>query len=466
MLYRIIGNYIPETILVKNILNMETKIVGIAINDYQDSQIKNLNNCLNDLSAVIDVLTSKYDFTDIELLSGEEQTTYSFIYNRLYDIFVNSLEDDSILLIFAGHGEYNSTLETSYWLTQDSIKNDSSTWFNVSNLIEFMRASKAKHISLVSDSCFSGAIFESNMRGGGITAIENRKSRIALTSGSIERVSDGKNDSLSPFTRTLIETLNNNIKSEYLFTTLSEDTIVNFSQTRQQTPLFGSLFNAGHKGGSFVFRLKEIENKVLQNINLALDINSPIVIDYKCIIPLFHKNALFDYNFVNTFIQQLGYSIINEARIFFLEDEDYYIERSNETAFLLEINYTIDILNQKFLSLTVSRFDYFGGAHPNNYIYSINFAFKPDRKISLDDLIDYSEYENFEKFLIDKIEKHTDNESKEILRSYVQYLSPYDLHFSFNEETLTIYFLNEMPRVIMAAGFLEIPIDTLKFKLK
>ena len=194
------------------------KIIAIAIDEYSDPSIDNLQNCFKDINLIIGTLSNSYQFESIELFTRPEQTTLSFLYNGLYNEFINSLESDSILLLFAGHGEFNLTLGTSYWLCSDSKKSNATTWFNLDDLLKFFNASPAKHIALVSDSCFSGAIFELN-RGGGSTALDEKVSRQALTSGGLEKVSDGVQN--SPFNTALIDVLNENTSELFSFNQLA-----------------------------------------------------------------------------------------------------------------------------------------------------------------------------------------------------------------------------------------------------
>jgi len=438
------------------------KIIAIAIDEYFDPTIDNLKNCSNDINLLIDTLSNSYLFDSIELYTKPEQTTLSFLYNELYNEFINSLETDNILLLFAGHGEFNSTLGTSYWMCSDSKKSNVTTWLNVEDILKFFNASPAKHIALISDSCFSGAIFELN-RGGGISALDGKISRQALTSGGIEKVSDGLLN--SPFNTALVKILNENTSNHLSFNKLSENTILEFNQYRKQTPAFGPLINSGDKGGTFFFKLKKDNSNIIKSIQIPLEINQEVKIDSIFKIPFFNENKYFKNDYINAFVQQLGYSIINDIRVFVTEDEEYSISRSIEMEFYLEVGYTIETLNEKFLSITISRSDYFGGAHPNHYIYSINFAFKPERKISLYDILDYSAFSNFENFLISMAKQYGESECKDMLKEYSTYEYSSQLDFSFNDKTFTIYYMNLFPHAFKGCGFLEIPIEKIKFKI-
>lgn len=440
------------------------KIIAIAIDEYEDNAINNLNNCSNDINALIDAISNKYVFGSIELYLRHEQTTVSFLYKELYNELINSLPDDSILILFAGHGEYNSVLNSSYWLCSDSKKDDVTTWFNVSDLLNFFRASPAKHIAIISNSCFAGAIFDMD-RGGGHKALSAKAARQALTSGGIEKVKDGPKDQGSLFNEALIHVLNENSEKELSFDRFSENVILRFSDKNIQTPRHGHLVHSGDDGGSYFFYVKENTSiSSIQTLQIALDINEKIKIKSSFAIPFFNKNEYFEVDFVNAFIQQIGFSIVNDVRVTTLDDEEYSISRSEQFPYYLEVSYTIETFNTRYLSIIINRSEYFGGPHPNHYIYGINFAFKPERKISLWDIVDYSAYGNPENFLAQMIEQYADEEAKPILNEYASYEYIHGIDFSFNDNLLTIYLFNLLPHAYKGAGILNIPRDYLKFK--
>ena len=240
---------------------METnKILAIAINEYEDTELNQIQNCKSDLDKVIHILTDKYTFEDVEFIYEKTKTTRKALFNSLNEYFVNCLPQDNVLLVFAGHGHYNEQLNTAYWQPSDADPKDSSTWISIIEILTFIKASKAFHIGLISDSCFSGAIFEP-MRGGGIDAFKKRKSRLGLTSGGIEKVSDGLTGQNSPFAKSLINVLHKNELEELPFSVLATDVILEFNEKKAQTPRFGPLTEVGHEGGSFIFKLKSAEKE-------------------------------------------------------------------------------------------------------------------------------------------------------------------------------------------------------------
>src|SRR5690606_5501272 len=105
------------------------------------------------------------------------------------------------------------------------------------------------HFCLITDNCYSGAIFEETERGGGIKSLENRKSRFALTSGSIEKVKDGKIGESSPFNKVLCEVLEENTLKEIPIENIANQVILKFPKDIIQTPRSGTLNGLGHEGG-------------------------------------------------------------------------------------------------------------------------------------------------------------------------------------------------------------------------
>lgn len=243
------------------------KILAIAINDYDDDELNKLENCKNDVDAIVSILNKKYLFEDIEYLFEKTDTTRKALYNKIRTFFSDRLPDENVLLIFAGHGQYDQKLDTSYWQPSDADRFDSSTWFNIADLMAFIKASEAFHIGIISDSCFSGAIFQPPFRGGGIEAFNSKKSRIGLSSGSIEKVSDGKKGELSPFANILIKELEENTVEELPLNLLATNVILKFDVLRIQTPMYGPLTNVGHEGGAFIFTLRSENKPIIEVID-------------------------------------------------------------------------------------------------------------------------------------------------------------------------------------------------------
>lgn len=436
------------------------KLIAIAVNQYSDKQISDLNNCINDVNAIIGICTNRYQFEVTELYSSKETTTLSSLYNNLYDQFINALEGDSILIYFAGHGEYNQQLGASYWMCSDSLKSNVTSWFNINIINAFFKASKATNIALISDTCFSGAIFETS-RGGGSYALDGKISRQALTSGGIEKVSDGSGEH-SHFNLCLAKVLNENNKPTLSFYELSEKVILEFDENATQTPCYGPLIESGHMGGTFMLNLQEVgNNNNIKDIQLSLELPKEIIITSDIKIPFFNRNNKFYNDYINTFVQSLGYTIINDLRNYIFMDLSHAIERSKIFGFQVDVNYSVEYFDEKYLSIKFNHYSEMGGMHPNYYVYTINFAFLPDRKISIYDILDLNDHQDLKGLLNTMIQLHAHSEDRNFLKQCLEDSNFHDLPFSFTKEELTIHWFNDLPHAFKAHGQLSIPIKSI-----
>ena len=236
---------------------MKNLIFAVAINEYENPQLNTLRNCETDIRHTLQILNDRYNFDGTDFLCGRADTTGRNLFNRLRQFFIDALPEENIILLYAGHGQFDPILKTAFWQPSDADPEDTSTWFNLNNLVDFLRVTKAHHVGIITDSCFSGAMFSAASRGGGLGAYSGR-SREVLTSGGIEKVSDGEAGQASPFSKTLNTILLDNTQ-EMTFQELGHLVIRKFESERLQTPRFDSLKNVGHEFGSFLFTLKQID---------------------------------------------------------------------------------------------------------------------------------------------------------------------------------------------------------------
>jgi hypothetical protein len=181
----------------------------------------------------------------------------------LENIYQEIVHEDvnSILIYYAGHGEYNQLLDRGYWIPVDAyMQKNRLGYLDDQTVKEYIKVynRQAKHVLLISDCCFSGSILK--FRSGPIPAptiadIYNlridvsKKSATGITSGrKEERVA---NESL--FTKALIDLLIRN-REPYL---RDEDIAHELSKKvrgviKQQQPQFGPIADT-HDFGKFVF---------------------------------------------------------------------------------------------------------------------------------------------------------------------------------------------------------------------
>jgi hypothetical protein len=215
-----------------------------------------------DARAVASTLSKKFGFTTQLLLNAKRQEIITAInsYRRNLDI------GDSLLVYYAGHGYYDREIDRAYWLPVDASKDDNANWISADDITGNIRGVSAKHVLIVSDSCYSGAISRELNLGGAEMSVRTRflqkmmagKSRNLMSSGGNEPVMDGGGSGHSVFARAFLIGLEELDKNAFTATELFRD----FIQERvaggaRQTPEYSPLRNSGHESGDFVFFRKQ-----------------------------------------------------------------------------------------------------------------------------------------------------------------------------------------------------------------
>ena len=235
----------------------------IGNNDYKN--FDKLETPIVDAEAISKTLKETYNFKT-EIL---ENATRDQILDKLYEYRSILNENDNFLIYYAGHGSEDESSSEGYWQPVGSKKNKPSSWISNSEILTNIRALKAKHILIIVDSCFSGAILRTKGSDNKIDLLpkdklelekfykkKNKKiSRVAITSGNLEPVPDSINNSRhSPFAKSLIEILNDNgeiMLSSALFVKL-ETYLTQYSNF--QETLYSPLAIEDHNyGGHFIF---------------------------------------------------------------------------------------------------------------------------------------------------------------------------------------------------------------------
>ncbi len=226
----------------------------IGNNNYQN--LTKLKNAINDARAVAKLLENKFNFNIRTIENASRNQILSAIYElRKID------KNDNIIIYYSGHGFKDLNAETSYWQPIDAEENKPFTWIHESELKSELKAINAKHVMVVADSCFSGAILrgveeiDTKTISKEIMISRNLKKRIrvAFTSGGEEPVLDGGGGKHSIFAKSFLEVLNNinePVEGRYIFKKVSEKLAFNAKQQPQYDPILNA---GGERGGDFVF---------------------------------------------------------------------------------------------------------------------------------------------------------------------------------------------------------------------
>lgn len=231
----------------------------IGINNYR--HLQKLKNAVNDATVMDRVLRDRYGFETRLLI--EEQATRDNIMRALNDLRKQLTENDSLIVFYSGHGEFNKSTDTSYWLPIDAGRDDNTKWLETRSIADQFKLISAKHILVIADSCFSGTMTRSidtrlatnSTRENYLNKLFKKPSRVLIASGGNEPVTDAGGKGHSIFSDVLITALNNThdpvFTAEELMTRHVKESVAGRTA---QTPEYSVIRNSGHDGGDFIFR--------------------------------------------------------------------------------------------------------------------------------------------------------------------------------------------------------------------
>jgi len=134
-------------------------LFAIGINQYH--HFPKLNNAVKDVLSLSEILMAKYSFSQdkIVLLLDEEATR-----NNILDFFRRIIKtvnnEDNVIIFFSGHGLYDNVLDEGYWLPVEARQDNVAEFISNTSIAGYIRAMKAKHVFLISDSCFSSHLLQ------------------------------------------------------------------------------------------------------------------------------------------------------------------------------------------------------------------------------------------------------------------------------------------------------------------
>jgi uncharacterized caspase-like protein len=227
----------------------------IGINDYRF--VDKLRTAVNDAEAVAGVLRDHYGFETKVLTNATREQIMRALneYRRTLD------ENSNLLIYYAGHGVYDKEASKTYWLPVDGERQDPTNWIIADEITTDIKVIPARHILIISDSCYSGGITRSvNMaftpqeQGRYLEKMIAGKSRTLMSSGGLEPVSDEGGAGHSVFANALIRGLTAEEDTTFSAEAFFEEFIrVSVAGRSDQTPEYNVIRNSGHDSGDFVF---------------------------------------------------------------------------------------------------------------------------------------------------------------------------------------------------------------------
>src|SRR5687768_10023731 len=228
----------------------------IGNNSYR--HLPKLETAVADARVVDSILRERYGFETKLLLDAGRQDIFQAIsfYRQKLD------PNDNLLVYYAGHGHFDREADKAYWLPIDARREDSANWVSADDITSNVKAIPARHVLIVSDSCYSGTIYRSlglavgeiSERDRFLQKMQAGRSRTLMASGGNEPVADGGGDGHSVFARVFLTGLAKMERNSFTGAELFRD----FVQERvagkaDQTPEYNPLRNSGHESGDFVF---------------------------------------------------------------------------------------------------------------------------------------------------------------------------------------------------------------------
>ncbi len=215
-----------------------------------------------DAEAVAGVLRDRYGFR-VTLI--RDATRYDIL-SALNEMRATLTDQDNLLVYYAGHGELDKINMRGQWLPIDAERDSSANWISNVAITDILNAMNARHVMVVSDSCYSGALTRSSLasldaalseekREAWLRALASKRSRTALTSGGLAPVLDAGGGGHSVFARAFLDVLRQNetiLEGQKLYQELSARvTYAARSYQFEQLPQYAPIKFAGHEAGDF-----------------------------------------------------------------------------------------------------------------------------------------------------------------------------------------------------------------------
>ncbi len=240
------------------------RFYALIIGNNNYSAYPALQTPANDAKSLDVILRERYGFTTKLLLNA----TRHQIMTALNEIHKKLAPEDNLLIYYAGHGEIDKGTQMAYWLPSDAEAGNPANWISSQSITEFISIMPARHVMVVADSCYSGALAGSAVaklpegmdeakREKWLKVMASRKARTVLTSGGVQPVLDQGGGGHSVFANALLGVLRSNkrVLEDYdVFRSLAGQVKSSASKAGfEQSPQYAPLQHAGHEGSPFFF---------------------------------------------------------------------------------------------------------------------------------------------------------------------------------------------------------------------
>ncbi|MGE5492008.1 MAG: caspase family protein [Actinomycetota bacterium] len=222
--------------------------VLIGNNDY-GKPIPSLETPVADVEKIAETLQRQFGFQATVVRNARKGD----IVRELNRVAAEAKPEDSVLIMYAGHGYLMDDTKAGYWIPVDGSTKSPANWISNTDIVKFLQAIPVRQMILVSDSCFSGSLTrELKISEGARLArdeILRRRAVLVLSSGGEEPVSDEGRDGHSIFAWSLIKTLGESRDNTTGFEVYRRVKSI-VTEEYPQEPQYGAAVAAGHMGGA------------------------------------------------------------------------------------------------------------------------------------------------------------------------------------------------------------------------
>ena len=222
-----------------------------------------------DAKETADVLRQKYGFKTTVLLNA---TRYDIL-RALNEARKELTEKDNFLIYYAGHGQLDDKIGRGYWIPIDGEVDSNANWISTIAITDIIGALSAKHVLVVADTCYAGALTRSSLsrleagmsdeaRTHWLKTMAEKRSRTVLTAGDLKPVLDSGGGKHSVFAKAFLDVLRGNneiLEGQRVYQEVSARVsyaaaaVMTDQGPLDQVPQYAPIKFAGHESGDFLF---------------------------------------------------------------------------------------------------------------------------------------------------------------------------------------------------------------------
>ena len=224
-------------------------LLVIGIDEYE--HCGKLNNAVTDANQFVELLNQEFEFDEQHTTTLFDQKASKRGIIEALEPYASLTDQDNLVIYFSGHGHYDDVLKEAYWVPVDAQYEAAVDYIPYHHISLVLKASKAHHILLIIDSCYSGATLIRDIPNQ--SRFDRDPSRWLFASGRNEVVPDGIEGENSPFSESVLDVLRRYANEGIRASSLIDKVITSVVYNSPQTPIGRPMYNAGPQGGEFVF---------------------------------------------------------------------------------------------------------------------------------------------------------------------------------------------------------------------